>query len=302
MISFLSKGDKVAITAISSKVNIDDLQVGIDILENDWQLDVVIGNTVGNSFHNFSDTDENKIAELQQFLDDPSIKLIIAARGGFGVSRILDNLDFTKFKESPKWIVGFSDITILLSHIYQLGFQAIHGPMIKTFSFDLNSNIYLKNMLFGGFVKYNWQYSINNLLGKVSGVCIGGNLCLLTHAIGTKSDIDYSGKILFIEDISEYNYSIDRMLVQLDRAGKLKNLAGLVVGDFSDCKDNSEPFGFDYQEIILSHVSKFNYPVAFNFDFGHEKENYCIKIGEELILEVNESGSNLTSKENYEQI
>ncbi|MCP9756300.1 LD-carboxypeptidase [Lacihabitans sp. CCS-44] len=291
---YLKKGDKIAITAPASKLDGKSIEVGIEILQS-WGLEVTVGKTVGRNFHDFSDTLENRTSEFQTFLDDSSIKLILSARGGYGCSKIIDYLDFDKFKASPKWICGFSDLTAMLLHVNGLGFQALHGVMAKTMTYHQVSNESLRAALFGEKYLYAFEPSSSNILGEGQGEAIGGNLALLVHSIGSKSDINYEGKILFLEDISEYYYNLDRMLVQLKRAGKLQYLAGLVVGDFSDCKENDEPFGKKIEEIILEHTSDSYYPVAFGFGFGHESKNLAIRMGEDLYLDVKSSGSIIKS-------
>ncbi len=291
---YLKKGDKIAITAPASKLELKSIEIGVEILQS-WGLEVIIGNTVGRKFHDFSDTLENRTSEFQSFLDDSTIKLILSARGGYGCSKIIDYLNFDKFKASPKWICGFSDLTAMLLHVNSLGFQALHGVMAKTMTYHQSSNESLRTALFGEKYLYAFESSSSNKLGEGQGEAIGGNLALLVHSIGSKSDINYDGKILFLEDISEYFYNLDRMLVQLKRAGKLKSLAGLVVGAFSDCKENDEPFGKMIEEIILEHTADSYYPVGFGFGFGHESKNLAIRMGEELYLDVNSSGSIIKS-------
>lgn len=291
---YLKKGDKIAITAPASKLDRESIEIGVEILQS-WGLEVIIGKTVGRKFHDFSDTLENRTSEFQSFLDDSSIKLILSARGGYGCSKIIDDLNFDKFKVSPKWICGFSDLTAMLLHVNGLGFQALHGVMAKTMTYHQASNESLRAALFGEKYLYAFEPSTSNILGEGQGEAIGGNLALLVHSIGSKSDINYDGKILFLEDISEYYYNLDRMLVQLKRAGKLQYLAGLVVGDFSDCKENDEPFGKKIEEIILEHTADSYYPVSFGFGFGHENKNLAIRMGEELYLDVKSSGSIIKS-------
>jgi muramoyltetrapeptide carboxypeptidase len=289
---FLKPGDKVAITAPASKLERKSIEIGVEILKS-WGLEVVVGNTVGNGFHGFSDTLENRTREFQTYLDDPQIRLVLAARGGYGCSKIIDFLSFEKFKAAPKWICGFSDLTAMLLQINTLGFQALHGVMAKTMVYHRESNESLYKLLFGEKLKYSFESHTQNKLGQGTGEAVGGNLALLAHSIGSKSDVDYSGKILFLEDISEYYYNLDRMLVQLKRAGKLQNLAGMIVGDFSDCRDNDEPFGKNIQEIILEHTEGTEYPVAFGFGFGHENKNLAIRMGESLEMSVSQSGTTL---------
>jgi len=290
----LKIGDRVALTAPASKLEIKSVEIAVEILSNSWGLEVVVGDTIGKSFFEFAATDEERLNELQRFLDDPSIRLILAARGGYGCSKIIDKLNFDKFYDQPKWLCGFSDLTALLLHLNSLGFQAVHGVMAKTMIYDQASNETLHKILFGQTQKYSLPPHDLNKTGTAVGQAIGGNLCLLAHSIGSKSDISYDGKILFLEDISEYYYNLDRMLLQLKRARKLDNLAGLVIGDFSDCKENDLPFGKDIYQIVLDHVSPFNYPLAFNFKFGHEHENYAVSMGAELKLEVTKNQTTIT--------
>ncbi len=294
---FLKFGSKVAITAPASKVELNDLLIGIEILKS-WGLDVVIGATVGKSFHNFSDNHQNRLSELQHFLNDSSVDCILAARGGYGVSDLIDSLDFEKFRTHPKWVIGFSDLTALLLQLNRIGYTAIHGPMAKTLNFDSFSSEKLREILFGHFPAFSFPFHFYNKLGNGKGVAVGGNLVLLTHSLGSLSDISYDNKILFIEDIGEKMYSIDRLMVQLKRAGKLENLSGLVVGDFSEIGENSVPFGSQIEDIILNHTQTYQYPVAFGFPFGHESVNLPIIMGGEYMLEVTEHNSLLNSLEN----
>ncbi|MCP9769105.1 LD-carboxypeptidase [Lacihabitans sp. LS3-19] len=291
---YLKKGDKVAITAPASRLEKKSIEIGVEILTN-WGLQVVVGKTVGAKYFDFSDTVENRTVEMQKFLDDDSVKLILSARGGYGCSKIIDNLDFGKFKSNPKWICGFSDLTSILLQINKLGFQALHGVMAKTMVLHHESNESLRKLLFGEKLEYTFDASEKNRIGVGKGEAIGGNLSLLAHSIGSRSDVSYDGKILFLEDISEYYYNLDRMMVQLKRAGKLANLAGIVCGDFSDCRENDEPFGKKIEEIILEHTEGTFYPIAFDFGFGHENKNLAIRMGEELRLEVKKEGVLLNS-------
>lgn len=297
IVPFLKLGDKVAITAPASQVKGEDVLKGVQILEK-WGLRVVVGSTVGNSFFNFSDTLENRRAELQDFIDDGSIKCIFSARGGYGVSDLINTLDFEKFRRNPKWIIGFSDLTALLLHINHLGYDAVHGPMAKTLIFDELSTENLRRILFGENTHYYWNPNPLNKTGVTQGEAVGGNLVLLAHSIGSQSDVSYADKILFIEDIGEKMYSIDRLMVQLKRAGKLKNLAGLVVGDFSDISENSVPFGSTVSEIVLNHTADYHYPVAFGFQFGHEDVNLPIVMGARYHLDVKPVGVTLKSSFN----
>lgn len=287
---FLRAGDKIGITAPASIVRYEDLVPGITLFEKEWGLQVVEGLTLKSSFNQFSATDAIRLSDLQRMLDDPSIKAVIAARGGYGCSRIVDGLNFDHFSGSPKWIVGFSDLTVILSQIHQLGYAAIHAPMAKSITTEGASLAAesLRQLLFGELPEYEIPGHPLNRNGVTNGTLVGGNLCILAHLIGSETDIDTRGKILFIEDINEYLYNLDRMMVQLKRSGKLTHLAGLIVGQFTDMKDNRNPtFGKDAGEIISEHVSGFKYPVCFNFPVGHVGDNRAMGIGMNCRLEVN---------------
>ena len=293
---FLKQGDKVAIIGMASKFELNEIQQAIHILQHNWQLEVILGESAGASYYSFSGSDALRQADFQKMLDDESIKAIFSARGGYGSAKFIDTINWRGFKKKPKWVIGFSDITAVLSKIYNLGIESVHGPMPKTFTKDAFSTQSLKNILFGLETKYYIEQSNQyNRLGKAQGQIIGGNLCLFANQIGTKSDINTSGKILFLEDVGEYYYSLDRMFVQLKRAGKLKDLAGLVLGQFSDSKEEAnQPFGKDIYEIISEHTSGYSYPVAFDFPFGHELKNYPIIIGRNGTFFVENSATEIT--------
>ncbi len=282
---YLKKGDTIAIIAMASKVEPKSLDAAIEHIES-WGLKVIIGESVGASDYTFSGSDEIRLRDFQKMLDNQNVRAIFSARGGYGSSRIIDDVNFEKFKTHPKWIIGFSDITAVHGKIQNLGFQSIHGPMPKTMFWDTRSDKYLGSVLFGKKVKYNCKANELNNVGEGKGQIFGGNLVLLAHNIGTSSDLDFAGKILFIEDIGEYLYSIDRLMLQLKRAGKLSNLAGLIVGQFSDLKDNVEPFGKSVYEIIADHLAQKSYPVAYNFPIGHTNENWAVRCGEMMSFSV----------------
>ena len=256
-----------------------------------WGLDVVIGETVNASYHQFAGDDELRAKDMQRFIDDDNIKAIIAARGGYGTVRIVDKIDFSRFAANPKWIVGFSDITVLHAHLFaDYQAQTIHGQMpvnipdASKYSLDT-----LRKALFGEKLSYKFNSNDLNRKGEASGLVIGGNLSLLVAILGSVSDYNYDGKILFIEDVGEYMYSVDRMIRALDRAGKLKNLAGLIVGSFTDLKDNDIPFGQTVPEIIMEVVKNYNYPVCFDFPAGHIPDNQSLVLGRTLILKVDQT-------------
>ena len=287
---FLKPGDKIGIVAPASVVNYEDLLPGIGIFKNEWGLEVVEGKTLKSASNQFSAPDQERLADLQMMLDDPSINGIIAARGGYGCSRIVDQLNFDQFLKNPKWIVGFSDLTVILSKLYRLGYASLHAPMTKSITTEGSelAAASLRQILFGEMPHYVIPSQNLNRLGTATGEIVGGNLCILAHMIGSETDIDTDDKILFIEDINEYLYNLDRMLIQMKRAGKLDKLAGLIVGQFTDMKDNSSPtFGKTCYEIIQEHIREFDYPVCFNFPVGHVGDNRAMGVGMEAILEVN---------------
>ncbi len=282
---FLRPGDKVALIAPARKITPQVMQFAIEYLM-DHELDVIIGNNTYGSNHQFSGTDIERASDFQSALNNPEIKAIFAVRGGYGCLRIIDQLKWEKFKTNPKWIIGFSDLTVFHSHVYNnTNVCTIHAEMPVNFSEHRDSSLTLMHLLKGNTPKYN--FSIQNALrpARVTAPVIGGNLSLLYALKGSKSDFDYNGKILFIEDLDEYLYHIDRMLLSLKRAGKFENLAGVIVGAFSQLKDNNIPFGNDDTAIIKDIFSEYNYPVYFNFPAGHTAVNYAFVIGYNATLE-----------------
>ncbi|HJP62522.1 MAG TPA: LD-carboxypeptidase [Mucilaginibacter sp.] len=286
--AFLKKGDKVAITCPAKKLPkpMDD---AVALLES-WGLEVVLGETLSASYHQFAGDDDLRARDLQKFIDDDNIKAIIAARGGYGTIRMIDKVDFSLFEKNPKWLVGFSDITVLHAHLYKnYNTQTIHGQMPVTVpdasKYSLET---LRKALFGEEFGYRFESHHLNRSGEGTGILTGGNLSLLIAVLNSVSDYDYTGKILFIEDVGEYLYSVDRMVRTLDRAGKLKSLAGLVVGGFTELKDNDIPFGQTVPEIVMEVVKDYDYPVCFDFPAGHIPDNQSLIFGKTLILSVQE--------------
>jgi len=279
---YLKKGDLIGITCSSSKMDQQAAEYAAGVISS-WGYQVHLGITVGTSFHNFSAPDELRLEELQDMLDDPDIKAIIFGRGGYGLVCILDDLDFKKFRKHPKWICGYSDITVLHTHIHQqYGIPTIHSMMCSGIRPDTAENEYVDSLrlaLKGTPYRYACAAHDLNRTGKASGQLIGGNLSLLANLSGTDSQPNTKGKILFLEDISEYRYNIDRMMYNLKRAGWLDDLAGLVVGSFTDSKETETPFGQSEYEIIRNIVQDYDYPVCFGFPVGHTNENYALKIG-----------------------
>lgn len=290
--NFLQKGDTVGVLALACKVDFEVLRPAIELLENDWGLSVVLGDSLTNEYHQFAGDDALRAKDFQWMLDNPEIKAIFSARGGYGSSRLLDMIDFTTFQQLPKWVIGFSDITAVHCHIHTLNIESLHATMPKLFLQEGGEESLesLRKILFGESLSYQVLPNEMNRLGKVNGQLIGGNLAILCHIIGSKSDIKYDGKVLFLEDVNEYLYNIDRMMIQLKRSGKLQNLAGLIVGSFSDCQDNQVPFGKTANEIIQEAVADYNFPVCYNFPVGHEAENWAIPCGREVILKVENDG------------
>jgi muramoyltetrapeptide carboxypeptidase len=261
----------------------------IDILEG-WGFKVNVGRTVGGQHNYFSGTDEERLQELQQMLDNETVKAIFCARGGYGLSRIIDKLNFDRFVDAPKWVVGYSDITLLHAHIYSnFRIASLHAPMAAAFNEIEDNRKYIDSILTsltGRPSIYETNVYPLNKPGNSAGGLIGGNLAILVHLIGTDSDLDTSHKILFIEDIGEYKYNIDRMLMQLKRAGKLESLSGLIIGSFADMKDTTIPFGQEIHDLIFDKISEYDYPVCFDFPVGHTGENYALKIGVKYRLTV----------------
>lgn len=285
---YLKKGDWIGITCPAGYLERSKAQKCIDILQK-WGYQVLVGNTLNSRSKNyFSATDEERTEELQAMLDAPEIKAILCGRGGYGTSRIIDQLDFQKFKKNPKWIMGFSDITLMHCHLHaKYKISSMHAPMAAAFNDGENKYIQsIKDVLSGKVTRYPIKPSKYNRTGSAKGQLVGGNLAMITHAIGTGSELNTKNKILFIEDIGEHLYQIDRMLMQLKRSDSLKKLSGLIVGHFSDLKDTTRPFGKNIREIITELVNEYDYPVCFNFPVGHEKENYALKIGATYILKV----------------
>jgi muramoyltetrapeptide carboxypeptidase len=283
----LKKGDKIAITCPAKKLP-NPMTDAVNLLQS-WGLEVVLGETVDASYHQFAGDDDLRARDLQRFIDDDSIKAIIAARGGYGTIRMIDKVNFSRFAQNPKWLVGFSDITLLHTHLFtNYNTQTIHGQMpINIPDASAYSLETLRKALFGEELSYQFpSYSLNRS-GSSSGILVGGNLSLLIAASGSVSDLDYTNKILFIEDVSEYLYSIDRMLLNLKRAGKLQHLAGLIVGAFTDVKDNDIPFGQTVPEIIMEVVKEYDYPVCFDFPAGHIPNNCSLIFGKTINLSVN---------------
>jgi len=287
---YLQKGDTIGLVCPAGFMQVEKISECIRVINEDWGFTTKVGNTVGRQYHYFSGTDEERIEDFQHMLDDDTVKAILCARGGYGLSRIIDKIDFRKFKSNPKWIIGFSDITVLHSHIYRnYGISTLHAPMANAFNDDGYKNEFvqsLRHALEGKKIKYQVPQHEFNRKGEAIGELVGGNLALLAHLVGTDSDVKTKGRILFLEDVGEYLYNIDRMMYQLKRSGKLDKLAGLVIGGFTDMKDTEKPFGQTVFEIIRDAIAEYDYPVCFDFPVSHGERNYALKVGVGYKLKV----------------
>jgi len=289
--AFLKQGDEVAIVAPAARTDADLIDDGITILQS-WGLKVTPLPHAYGSFHQYSGSDWNRIDDLQEAINNPHFKAIICTRGGYGCTRIVDRIDFSPLLEYPKWLVGFSDITVLHAHLHQLRIESIHGSMLKNFHHGAET---VKAALFGTLTEHRINSHPLNRTGKATGVIVGGNLTLINNIIGTPSDITTFRKILFIEDIGEELYHLDRLMTQLKRTKKLENLAALIVGQFRNMKDSKTiPFGKTVEEIVYDAVKEYRYPVCFNFPAGHIDDNRAFYLGRKSELIVESTSSTLS--------
>ena len=288
---YLKKGDTVAIVATARKNLDDNLKPAVDLLKS-WGLNVIIGSTIGLDTNQLAGTDEQRAADFQQQMDNPNIKMIWCVKGGYGTVRIIDLLDFTKFKQKPKWLVGFSDVTALHNHLNTMGYKSIHGIMPVTVARATPQAIESTRIaLFGEKLKYEVLPYKMNRTGKATGELVGGNLSILYSLLGSPSAIDCSDKILFLEDLDEYLYHIDRMMINLKRNGCLESIKGIIVGSMTTMKDNDIPWGKDAIEIIDDVTKKYNIPLLYNFPAGHIRDNRALILGNKVTLDVNEKVS-----------
>jgi muramoyltetrapeptide carboxypeptidase len=287
---YLKKGDTIGMVCPAGYMPMEKMKTCIEVLQRDWGFRVKKGKTLGSGVNYFSGTDAERLADIQEMMDDPEVKAVLCARGGYGVGRIIDQIDFRHFRKHPKWLIGFSDITVLHAHIHtRYHIATLHAPMAGAFQDGGFNNEFVQSLrksLLGKKAVYEAAVHPFNHPGKVSGVLVGGNLALLSHLVGTASDLRTKGKILFVEDVGEQLYNIDRMFYQLKRSGKLDKLAGLVIGGFTDCKDTDRTFGKTAYEIIHDLVKEYTYPVCYGFPVSHEKENYALKVSGTYTLSV----------------
>lgn len=283
---YLKKGDKIGVLSTARKMTLDEIQFAIDTIL-DWGLNPVLGKNIFASENQFAGSDQKRIDDFQQMINDSEIKAIICARGGYGTVRIIDKLNFESFKKNPKWIAGFSDITVLHSHIHNLQVCSLHSSMPITFAQNtleaLNS---LKKTLFGENIAVITERHPLNIEGCCKGQIVGGNLSVLHSLIGSPTDIDTRDKILLLEDIDEYLYHIDRMMINFKRSERLSGLSGLIVGGMTQMNDNTIAFGKTAEKIIYDCVSDYAFPVCFNFPVGHIKNNLTLQLGRMSYLSV----------------
>jgi muramoyltetrapeptide carboxypeptidase len=301
---YLKPGDTIGITSPASYISLLDIQPSVQLMQS-WGFKVETGKTIGTRDFSLGGTDLERAADLQRMLDDPNIKAIMCARGGYGLVRIIDKLDFTKFKANPKWIIGFSDITVLHTHINSnYGIATIHSKMCNSFPNDwllakpiqIETILSIRQVLTGEDVKYTAPPVSYNRPGKIEGVLVGGNLSLIETLAGSNSDLKTDDAILFVEDTHEELYSIDRMFWNLKRSGKLDKLKGLIIGGFSLKEETpGEEFGRTVYEIVTEKIKEYDYPVCFDFPVGHQINNFALKYGAKHILNVNVNGSSLVS-------
>jgi muramoyltetrapeptide carboxypeptidase len=286
---YLKQGDTIAVVCTARKIDIKELQTALDLFDS-WGLKVLLGKSILLEENQFAGNDAARAEDFQAMLNNKIVKAIIVARGGYGTVRIIDQLDFKKFRKKPKWIVGYSDITVLHSHINKhFEIETLHAPMPLGFNKNTKTSLqHLHDALFGEKLQYQFQTIKPNKPGEAKGKLVGGNLSVLYSLSGSISDIDTDGKILFIEDLDEYLYHVDRMIMQLKRSGKLKKLKALLVGGFTEMKDNTVPFGKTAYEIIAEHVSSYNYPVAFNVYAGHIDDNNPLIFGRKIKVNITE--------------
>ncbi len=283
---YLKKGDTVAIVCTARKFFAEDAKPAVELLES-WGLKAKLGKTIGLDSCQLGGTDAERAEDLQEQINNPNIKAIWCARGGYGTVRIIDSLDFTKFKKHPKWIMGFSDVTVLHSHLNTLGIATIHGIMPFTVpKAPEEVKETLRKAIFGEEISYTIPSNLYDIKGKATGELVGGNISILYSLLGSKSSIDTKGKILFIEDLDEYLYHIDRMMYNLKRNGYFENVKGIIVGSMADMHDNEIPFGQNEVQIITAIAKEYNIPIAFEFPAGHQKDNRTLILGSKVAFEV----------------
>ena len=302
---YLRKGDYVGITSPAGFISLEEIQPSIRLIE-DWGYNVKVGETIGKKDFTFGGTDGERASDFQNMLDDKSIKAIMCARGGYGAIRIVDKLKWDIFRTRPKWVIGFSDITVFHSHINSnLGIASIHSKMCNSFPdhwnkaepIQVETILSIRQALSGEEMKYTMIPNLQNKTGTGTGILVGGNIKTIESLAASKSDINTDHKILFVEDTGEYMYSVDRMFWHLKRSGKLSKLAGLIVGGIKvKIDDDGEEFGKTLEEVVLEKVKNYDYPVCFDFPVGHQKNNFALKCGVKHKLFVQQQQCTLNEK------
>ncbi len=293
---YLKAGDTIGITCPSGYITAEDILPAVEQIQS-WGFKTLAGNTVGKRDFTFGGTDEERTKDFQDMINNPEVKAILCARGGYGVVRMIDGLDFSSFKKHPKWVIGFSDITVFHNHLHtNLGMATIHSKMCNSFPNDWEraepiqreTILSLKKILQGETMQYKVEPNVKNRMGTADGLLVGGNLKMIETLAGTASDISTAGKILFVEDVGEALYNIDRMFCHLQRTGKLAKLKGLIIGGFTGIKVDppDETFGRSVYDIVWEKVKEYNYPVCFDFPVGHQRNNFALKCGAKHQLNV----------------
>ena len=291
----LQQGDKVAIVSPAGIISSEKIEAGVIALTS-WGFEPIVDNRALNKSGRFAGTDQERLQAFQEALDNPEIKAILCARGGYGMIRIIDQLDFSTFKNSPKWIIGYSDITVIHCHVHtSCDIPTLHATMPTNFATNTSEGLEsLKKALMGQPLKTTASPNFHNRLGSCGSIVVGGNLSVLCSLVGTNSDINTIGKILFIEDIDEQLYHLDRLLWTLKKSGKLDQLTGLIIGQFTEIKDENPAFGNTLEEIVMEKVQAYDYPVCFDFPVGHFDNNHSVIVGAQAQLIITESGTTLT--------
>jgi len=298
---YLKAGDTVAIVAPSGVVKngIDEIESAKALLKS-WGLHTIVGKNVFNKANHFAGTDDERCTDFQSALDNPTVSAIWCARGGYGTVRILDKLDYTKFKQHPKWLIGYSDITGLHNQFHNEGIESIHGIMCLSLPNDLNEIkepiATFKAAIFGKPLSYTVEGSKYNRTGQVTAPLVGGNLTLLHTMLGSKTSINIDGKILFIEEVGEYKYHIDRMLQSLKRAGYFDHCEGVIIGGISKVRKNTTDWGTSIEQLFLDALADYDFPIAFNIPAGHEKDNRALILGRTIDLNVTKDKSTIVFK------
>lgn len=285
--AYLKKGDKVAMICTARSFSCDEAQQAVTLFES-WGLKIKFGATIDVDANQLGGTDEQRTDDLQRMMDDENINAIWIARGGYGTVRIIDRLDFSGFIKKPKWIVGFSDITVLHSHLHNLGCATLHAIMPYSVPKALNeAKETLRKALFNEEYEIKTTSNLSNKYGEAEGLIVGGNLSIIYSLLGSKSSIDTKNKILYLEDLDEYLYHIDRMFYNLKRNGYFDGLNGLIIGGMTDMHDNQIPFGYDVKQIVLEICKEYDFPVCFDFPAGHIPDNRALMLGTKVLLTVN---------------